>query len=148
MHYTIAQPTPYNGVRLHRFKLLLDDTEETQYERQRTATILEELGLTVEDAIAQYLVLVLEHTVSKLTAHHSHARGLPVQLVATVPAIWDGRARTVMIRALERAAHQVHFGDHQDIFLVSEPDAAATSFCESELNPGLKARNIVGVQNP
>lgn len=142
VHNAIAFPISDDVLRLQRFKLNLDDTEKTRRLRQDSGRILHKLGLTIEDAITQYLTFLLEHTKSQLTKHHDYTIGCPVQLVATVPAIWSASALTVMTRAVERAAQQTQFGDQRDVFLVSEPDAAATFFCECELNPGLEARNL------
>lgn len=143
VHTVMAYPMAYAGVRLHRFKLLLDDTENTLLERQASARVLQKLGWTTEGAITQYLAFLLEHTISQLTKHHGYQPGYPVQLVATVPAIWSTHALTVMTKAVERAALQNQFGDEHDVFLVSEPDAAATFFCESETDLGLEVRNFI-----
>jgi molecular chaperone DnaK (HSP70) len=135
----VMYPVKEDGLRLHRFKLLLDDTERMSSERMTPARILQRLRKSPEDVITEYLTLLLEHTKSRLRRTHDYKEGTSVKLVVTVPAIWDTTALTIMTRAMERAALNTRFGQGNDVFLVSEPDAAATFFSEAELDLGLEA---------
>ncbi|EXJ87002.1 hypothetical protein A1O3_03959 [Capronia epimyces CBS 606.96] len=132
VHAKLKFPADVNYVRIHKFKLLLDEKEYTQDGRREAITSLTRLGLDREEVIFQFLVRLLRHTRTELTTQHGLQPTDSVQLVLTVPAIWTGNADTIMTRGLERAAREADLGQEQDVFLVSEPDAAATYFCAAE----------------
>jgi molecular chaperone DnaK (HSP70) len=133
------------GICLTRFKLLLDNRSWVSKERQDLETAIKDLGLSVEDVIVKYLTFLLEHTKSHLIQRHSYKQGVRVRLVATVPAIWNSTACMVMHRATQRAAIGADFGQDGDVFLVAEPDAAATFFCQVKIHRMLEVRTKVHI---
>lgn len=118
------------GTRIQWFKLLLDEDERRRHEAQFMFSQLENLGLTISDAITDYLTFLLTHTKSELRIHNRYCDDCTIQLVLTVPNVWSARASSTMVHSMESAAKDLSFGHRSEVFLVSEADAAATYFCE------------------
>ncbi|OAL26889.1 hypothetical protein AYO20_09922 [Fonsecaea nubica] len=120
------------GILLQWFKLVLDDSKDEQrlHEAQRVSSQLDSLGLTIGDAITDYLTFLLGHTKSELQLNNRYCDDCTVQLVLTVPNVWNARACSVMAHAMETAAKDLSFGHDSEVYLVSEADAAATYFCD------------------
>lgn len=118
------------GTRIQWFKLLLDEDERRRQDAQVAFSQLDNLGLTVSDIITDYLKNLLDHTKSELKIHNRYCDDCTVQLVLTVPNVWNARACSIMVHTTESAAKDLSFGHESEIFLVSEADAAATYFCE------------------
>lgn len=97
--------------------------------RQEAEQVLRELGKSAEDVIIDFLARLLAHTRARLVKKYDYQESDWVDLVVTVPAIWDTRAR-IMERAIRRAASVSNLGHGSDVFLVSEPEAAAAFISE------------------
>lgn len=116
---------------LSRFKLLLDESENTQQIRDELRPILDELksrGIIErdEDVIADYLTQLFLHTKDQLKIHHGVTDATLIEHVLCVPVIWRSQALRKMQYAMEKAVRQSGFGTTEALFLVSEPEAAAT----------------------
>ncbi|KIX96289.1 uncharacterized protein Z520_08067 [Fonsecaea multimorphosa CBS 102226] len=120
------------GILLQWFKLLLDDSkdEKRRQEAKLVSSQLDSLSLTISDAITDYLTFLLAHTKSELQLYNRFCDDCTVQLVLTVPNVWNARACSIMAHAMENAAKDLSFGHESEVFLVSEADAAATYCCE------------------
>jgi molecular chaperone DnaK (HSP70) len=116
------------------FKLLLLKDEDLQDDIRQSPFLkkakrkLDELGITPEEAVADYLSLLWDHTLSsmKRVRGASAIEGLPFKVVLTVPAIWKPYAHEKM----REAAHAAGILNHRPcgkttLKLVSEPEAAA-----------------------
>lgn len=130
---SLLNPAEVDYIKIEEFKLLLDKREFLRAEREGLLKTLHKIGWTPEEVIYTYLVRLLRHAKEQLTKWHFLSPDDSVQIVATVPAIWDGSADTIMADCLGRAATELEFGQHNEICLVSEPDAAATYHCQKEL---------------
>jgi hypothetical protein len=116
------------------FKLLLlkdedlqDDIRDSSF-LNKAKTKLLELGITPEQAVADYLSLLWDHTMSSMKRARGAGAvdGLPLKVVLTVPAIWKPYAHEKM-RNAARAAGILNprpCGE-TTLKLVSEPEAAA-----------------------
>ena len=94
--------------------------------------MLGKLEKTSEDVIADYFNLLFTHTKTRLKSKYGYQEGSALDLVVTIPAIWNLKAREIMVRAAQRAARASSFGAEKEIFLVSEPEAAATYVSETK----------------
>ena len=146
VHSYIKTPARPSSVRVKSIKLLLDRNERMLDECSDARETLNEQGLSVEDSITLFLTCLFGHTKIQLETY-GYRDGDPIHLVGTVPATWDAQALTITTHAMERAAIQANFGAHRDIFLVSEPEAAATFFTENDTtgNFKLKASSLLGL---
>ena len=130
-----------NSKRMARFKLLLDDSPETQKARsqlEETFAVLRKAGLVKAhtDLIAHYLEQLFKHTHVRLI-EDGYTRESRVEFVLCVPAIWKARACRQMHTAMSEAIQKSGFGDLQNgsidnLFIVSEPEAAATAAVQSD----------------
>jgi molecular chaperone DnaK (HSP70) len=122
---------------LKRFKLMLDAKSElTEEIRVEIGQILRSLKRSKvirkdTDVIDDYLTELLKHTRT-----HIEAKGwnptIPTEFVICVPALWPSKACRIMQAAMGKAVQNAGLRDAQhgeelkDLFIVSEPEAAAT----------------------
>lgn len=66
------------------------------------------------------------HAKSELIRDDIITEATPIEHVLTVPAIWTAEACRKMQKAIAIAIDQSQFGTIDGLFLVSEPEAAAT----------------------
>jgi hypothetical protein len=117
--------------RIARSKLWLDKSEHTASVRAELDPILRRLKRKKvikenEDVIADYLGRLFMHTKAQLKEEGVISDATPIEHVLTVPAIWTADACRKMQRAMAIAIEQAKFGAVENLFLVSEPEAAAT----------------------
>jgi hypothetical protein len=128
--------------RLSRFKLILDDSPHTAKIRDRlseTCKTFKKMRLIEEDydTIADFLSHLLRHTKNCLSIDKAYTESSRVDFVLCVPAIWSSKALRKMQVAMIKAAAQSGFGTMrngciEDLFIVSEPEAAAECLLASE----------------
>ncbi|KAF2424215.1 hypothetical protein EJ08DRAFT_595282 [Tothia fuscella] len=119
-----------------RAKLLLDHESHTQEQRDKLTPTLQYLRRKKlikrnEDVITDFLACLLRHTKEKLEELHSFSVDeCDVEVVMCVPVIWNNKAcRTMqwaMGSALQAAGFRTENDFVSDLFIVSEPEAAAT----------------------
>ncbi len=117
--------------RIARSKLWLDKSEHTVTVRAELDPILRRLKRKKvikenEDVIADYLTQLFTHTKTQLTEESVISDATPIEHVLTVPAIWTAEACRKMQNAMTIAVKQANFGAADNLFLVSEPEAAAS----------------------
>ncbi|KAI9321736.1 hypothetical protein BX666DRAFT_2017543 [Dichotomocladium elegans] len=121
----MQRPTARNSVLLKQYKLYLDEN---------IAKDLPPLpnGLTIVDAIADYLGAFHEHVVNELRKGFAKNYGQhQFRYCLTVPAMWSDKAKSTMREAAIRAG-LINETDHRDrLTLISEPEAAAL-YCEKK----------------
>ncbi|ORX56246.1 hypothetical protein DM01DRAFT_1334734 [Hesseltinella vesiculosa] len=121
----MQRPTARTSVLLKQYKLYLDEN---------IAKDLPPLpnGLTIVDAIADYLHAFHEHVVNELKKGFARNYGQhQFRYCLTVPAMWSDRAKATMREAAVKAGLIQEF-DHRDrLMLISEPEAAAL-YCEKK----------------
>ncbi|KAF7891902.1 hypothetical protein EAF00_008204 [Botryotinia globosa] len=138
---------------MKRAKLMLVDTEYTNEDRKGLRSTL--TGLLKEgiirrhgkrsktesdmwdavDPISDYIVKVLQHTKEQLKILHGFTDQTPVDFVMTVPTVWSPEASRVLQTSVKAAIQATTFGNPwvttaDSIFLISEPEAAATFLLE------------------
>ncbi|KAE9363645.1 hypothetical protein N431DRAFT_422567 [Stipitochalara longipes BDJ] len=116
--------------RIAQSKLWLDKSEHTATVRAELDPILRRLKRKKvikdnEDVIADYLARLFTHTKAQLKEEGIISDATPIEHVLTVPAIWTADACRKMQRAMAIAIEQAKFGAVDNLFLVSEPEAAA-----------------------
>jgi hypothetical protein len=117
--------------RISRFKLLLDRSENTQKVRDTLRGPLRELNQRRlnerdEDVITDYLTLLFQHTREQLIAHHGLTDSCSIEHVLCVPNIWTSKACRIMQASMETAIRRSRLGSLENLFIISEPEAAAT----------------------
>ncbi|CAO3593678.1 unnamed protein product [Absidia cylindrospora] len=121
----MQRPTARNSVLLKQYKLYLDEN---------IAKDLPPLpnGLTIVNAIANYLHAFHEHVVNELKKGFARNYGQhQFRYCLTVPAMWSDRAKATMREAAIKAG-LIQDNDHRDrLMLISEPEAAAL-YCEKK----------------
>lgn len=121
----MQRPIARNSVLLKQYKLYLDEN---------IAKDLPPLpnGLTIVDAIADYLNAFHGHVVSELKKGFAKNYGQhQFRYCLTVPAMWSDRAKAAMREAAIKAG-LIDASDHRDrLMLISEPEAAAL-YCEKK----------------
>lgn len=125
---------------IKRSKLLLDksnDTLDLRTELRPTLSQLKSDGLIDrdEDVIAQYLEHLLRHTKCQLEICHGFCDACAVEFVLCVPAMWTRKATRTMEICLAKAVDasgfsRLEYGALRDLFVVSEPEAAAAYVLE------------------
>ncbi|PQE05216.1 Hsp70 family protein [Rutstroemia sp. NJR-2017a BBW] len=143
-----------------RAKLMLVETEYTNEDRKGLRAVFN--GLLKEeiirrhgrksksepdmwdavDPISDYLVKVLEHTKDQLQSLHGFTQQSPVDFVMTVPTVWSPEASRVLQTAVKAAIYATSLGKPggttaDNLFLISEPEAAATFLLENSDNISL-----------
>ncbi|KAI7877639.1 actin-like ATPase domain-containing protein [Lichtheimia hyalospora FSU 10163] len=121
----MQRPTARNSVLLKQYKLYLDEN---------IAKDLPPLpnGLTIVDAIADYLRAFHDHVVNELKKGFARNYGQhQFRYCLTVPAMWSDKAKSTMREAAIKAG-LINEDDHRDrLTLISEPEAAAL-YCEKK----------------
>ncbi|KAI8377729.1 uncharacterized protein BYT42DRAFT_571382 [Radiomyces spectabilis] len=121
----MQRPSARNSVLLKQYKLYLDEN---------IAKDLPPLpnGLTIVDAIADYLRALHEHVVNELKKGFARNYGQhQFRYCLTIPAMWSDRAKSTMREAAIKAG-LITETDHRDrLMLTSEPEAAAL-YCEKK----------------
>ena len=131
VHHIRAAPWSTPGTHVERFKLMLDRHERTAGLRKDVDKTLKALGKEPEDVMTDYLTKLLNHTRDQLEMTKRLGSDIEIDLVACVPAIWDDVGLTITTRAIKKAADIVGLPHSGEVYLVSEPDAAATFFSET-----------------
>jgi hypothetical protein len=80
----------------------------------------------VQDPITDFLVPVLRHTRRQLIKHEELTDQCSISFVLTVPLIWDASSLRILQTAMEAAIRETKFGSVDNLFIISEPEAAAT----------------------
>jgi hypothetical protein len=116
------------------FKLLLLNPEDLDQDVKDSSHLkiakqkLKEAGKSVVQAVADYLRLLWEHTISSMKRERGAigVDGLPFKVVLTVPAIWKPYAQSRMLKAAKLAGIlDERLCGNTSLQLVSEPEAAA-----------------------
>lgn len=128
---------------LSRFKLMLDESDHTESVRNKLIGMCEnmkKMWLINEsnDIIADYLEQLCRHTKKKLAEYGGYTSASKVEFVLCIPAIWKVNARLAMQKAMCSAVERSGFGSLQNggidnLFLVSEPEAAAACLLASNV---------------
>jgi hypothetical protein len=128
--------------RIARSKLMLDDSEKTQKVRDKLRPILNQLkcrGIIRkdEDVIADYLSRLFLHTKEELLKHDFSDTD-SVEHVLCVPNAWSSKACRTMQRTMETAICRSGLGSLNNLFIVAEPEAAATFVLHNNINFRIK----------
>lgn len=134
------------GLKLTRFKLLLDEDPNTCELRSEIWQDLAQIPGDHSDVsvITDYLAKLLEHTKDFMETSLFMEKDAQVDLVCTVPAMWNQRAIRKMIKALECAQLRLKKSgngfqrDEKDVYLVYEPEAATAYIMSTNQNIGLQ----------
>jgi hypothetical protein len=140
-HFRYPDVDRTNFQRITRSKLLLDDSEHTRHLReqlQNTIRELKEVG-TIRNGmnlIVDFLAQLLAHTKQQLCQFHNFKDIDLVEFVLCVPVVWKRRACRRMQNAIREASYRSGFGkvisdSVENLYIVSEPEAAATRILES-----------------
>ena len=83
------------------------------------------------DIISDYLTQLFIHTRSELSKTPNFDDNIPIEFVLSLPAVWPSKAYRTMQMAMATAAQRSGLGKLEkgslgDLFIVSEPEAAAT----------------------
>ncbi|KAF7926137.1 uncharacterized protein EAE97_010437 [Botrytis byssoidea] len=118
-----------------RSKLLLDTSYETKKIREELKPVLKTLKARKyikvnEDVIAQYLEQLFLHAKRYLKDIRRLKDTTIVEHVLCVPVIWSPSACRKMQSAVEIAIEKSELGSIKNMFLVSEPEAAAAYVLE------------------
>lgn len=136
-----------NSKALNRFKLLFDNSITTKRVRDELEPALNSLKAkkvihSHVDIVADYLACLLRHAKSELQKVGKYD-DYEIEMVLCVPAIWSQKACRDMQVALTSAMRRANFrgvdletNSIENLFLVSEPEAAAA--CVLELEPTIK----------
>jgi hypothetical protein len=128
--------------RLSRFKLMLDKSPQTTSVRNalsETCKTLKKMRLIEEDTdiIADYLEQLFRHTKKRLIESEGYTDESTVEFVLCIPAAWEAGACRKMQAAMGRSITlsglgKLQNGSVDNLFLVSEPEAAAAWVLASE----------------
>ncbi|TGO89200.1 hypothetical protein BPOR_0120g00080 [Botrytis porri] len=118
-----------------RSKLLLDTSYETEKIREELKPVLKSLKARKyikanEDVIVQYLEQLFLHAKKYLHENRRLKDTTIVEHVLCVPVIWSPSACRKMQSAMEVAIQRSDLGSINNLFLVSEPEAAAAYVLE------------------
>ncbi len=124
---------------------MLDDSPDTQKVRDKLRPILNQLkrsGIIKkdEDVIADYLSRLFLHTKEQLILNHGFTDSDSVEHVLCVPNIWSSKACRTMQQAMEIAIRRSELGSLENLFIVAEPEAAATYVLHNNINFRIKVR--------
>jgi hypothetical protein len=116
--------------RIARFKLLLDTKVHTQQVRDNLQPILNRLKrrriINEEvDVIADYLTQLFIHAKQQIEDFFDVSDSTAVEHVLCVPVVWTSKALRKMQMAMKCAIEKSSLGTMENLFLVSEPEAAA-----------------------
>jgi len=129
--------------RVARSKLMLDESPKTQRVRDDLRPILNQLKHRKiikkhEDVIADYLSQLFQHTKRQLKLNHNFTDSETVEHVLCVPNIWSSKACRTMQKTMETAIHRSGLGSLNNLFIVAEPEAAATFVLHHNINIRIK----------
>jgi hypothetical protein len=130
--------------RISRSKLMLDDSIKTQQARDKLRPILSQLkrrGIirNDEDVIADYLSRLFMHAKEELLKD-GLSESDSIEHVLCVPNAWSSKACRTMQRAMETAICRSGLGSLDNLFIVAEPEAAATFVLHNNINFRIKVR--------
>lgn len=116
--------------RVARSKLVLDGSKHTKQVRDDLEPVIKRLKRrriirTNLDLITDYLTRLFEHAKQELLRSYGYSQLPPIEHVLCVPVLWKSQALRKMQIAFEAAIEQSQFGTMENLFLVSEPEAAA-----------------------
>lgn len=132
-------------ITLKLFKLLLDNSSNTEHVRQeleKSIAILQKHKVITSkwDVITDFFTHLLQHVAFELQ-RLGFTQGFKKEIVLCIPAIWTQKACRIMQTCLARAMQRSNFGGLatnqsdvgsidvyiEDLVIVSEPEAAASS---------------------
>jgi hypothetical protein len=125
----------HENMRILHAKLQFDRTDKTQTLRSKLQaqfeTLREQKHIKKDlDVVTHYLTFLLKHTKAKLEQTQRFCSNDEVEMVFSVPVVWDPRARRDMVKAAAMAIKKAGFksidGVASKLFMVCEPEAAAT----------------------
>ncbi|KAF9365506.1 Heat shock 70 kDa protein 12A [Mortierella sp. NVP85] len=120
----MTKPPYKNHILLSKYKLHLDDSSGPPPPLPN--------GLTIVDAIADYLRLFHAHVVQTvLRAYGSAYEQRHIQYCLSVPAMWTDHAKSIMRQAALQAGIISPLDPPHRLLLISEPEAAAV-YCEKK----------------
>ncbi|KAN0089631.1 hypothetical protein V8E51_019891 [Hyaloscypha variabilis] len=119
------------GKFIDMIKLLLDEAEQSDESRRdelrrRVADDIRKLDKTVVDVLVDYLTPFFKHIMGYMVDQGYYDLRDKVELDCTVPAIWKEKSRRKMLAAIDKAGQMSGFGFGKAVWLVSEPEAAAS----------------------
>lgn len=117
--------------RIRWSKLLLYNNSITTGPRNQLIDTLNRLRKSESSVIEDYLIKLFEHTKQQLTETECYKEGDEVELVLCVPAAWSPAASRRMQAILEVVIKRSRFGSLNNLFIVSEPEAAAAYVLEA-----------------
>jgi hypothetical protein len=122
---------------------MLENRDETKEVRETLQPILKKLRKSKiiaddEDVISEYLYQLLKHTRAQLQEAQILDRSTTVEFVLCVPAVWSTTACLTMQAAMGNAVQRSGFLNLKeepfDLFIVSEPEAAAAWVLAETIN--------------
>jgi hypothetical protein len=129
--------------RIARFKLLLDTGNHTQEVRADLRPVINRLKrrqmINDEvDVIADYLTQLFKHAKQQIQHTLDTSDMTPIEHVLCVPIVWSSKALRKMQLAMKCAIERSSLGTMENLFLVSEPEAAAAYVLQKsdEVNVG------------
>ncbi|CZT52886.1 uncharacterized protein RSE6_14288 [Rhynchosporium secalis] len=127
---------------VQRAKLTLVNTKHTLDDRKKVLLQLEDLiqkGAIrkhsntdnvvlsdVQDVITDFLVYVLVHTKQELIEREEFTDDCQISFALSVPTIWSPQSSRILQTCMQEAINMANFGSLAQLFIVSEPEAAAT----------------------
>ena len=128
------RPAKQRGIHVSLFKPLLHDDEDTEENRNQTATTLAALSgdKTVDRVTTDFLEHLLRHVKKQMTLQKRYDEKDIVHLSCTVPAVWPPRAKRRILRAYIDACAKAGLRIENDISLWSEPEAATAYVLATE----------------
>ena len=116
--------------RIARSKLILDTSDHTQQVRNELRPVMNRLKrrkiIDQEvDVIADYLTRLFIHSKRQIQDALEISDSTPVEHVLCVPIVWSSAALRKMQKAMKDAIERSGLGTMENLFLVSEPEAAA-----------------------
>lgn len=116
--------------RIARSKLLLDTGDHTQQVRTELRPVIKRLRrrriINEEvDVIADYLTQLFNHAKEQIHNTLEIPDSTPIEHVLCVPIVWSSKALRKMQLAMKCAIQDSGLGMIENLFLVSEPEAAA-----------------------
>lgn len=116
-------------------KLFLDNSQNTEELRDGLVQSLKLLKLNrainkEEDVITDYLTQLFKHAKEQLSSLYNLDDSCTVEHVLCVPNTWSPRALRIMQECIQTATRVSALGSLNNLFIVSEPEAAATFVLE------------------
>lgn len=120
--------TPRDQNQVEWFKLLLSKEAKDGPKVKKTRAVLERLGKTAVDVVADYLRCLWKHAIEviELALSKVAVDNMTFRVVLTLPANWDHRAQRLTVQAAVQAGITIPRSQGPTFFkTVSEPEAAA-----------------------